>query len=732
MEAQSGAVRFGPYEVRPATRELVRHGVRVRLPPQAFEVLRLLLERHGALVTRQKFHQALWPADTFVDFDQGLNNAIKRIREALNDSSESPTYIETLPRLGYRFIGTVELNEPALADAAQTNGFARPPTNRTSVELEASVAKDEPPSAVVPVRVRKVSRRWWALAALAVLLAGSLVLAWESRPWYPKPRITGGRQLTTDGIPKWGPLATDGQRVFFTETLNGRETIAAVPITGGQAVPLKMPFVQAGLFGISPDKNDLLVAETSSLFEEKPLWRVPVIGGTPRRLGNIAAHDANWSPDGTRLAYTNGGGVYVANADGSDPRVLLPPSANHRLWAWRPTWSSDSRRLRFDLFEMDTDQGRLWEISADGTNPHPVFPVSTERPMQAFGDWTSDDTYYVFSAWNERESFSPSPAANLWAVREKASFFHRASPLPTSLTTGPIRYFVHTLSPDGKTIFALSSLKHGELMRYDAHAKTFSPWLSGLSAEGVTFSRDGNWIAYVTFPMGELWRSRIDGSEPLRLSSQPLFAATPAWSPDGNQIAFIGMYAGQSWHSYRVSADGGEPRRIDPIGEGADPTWSPDGNFLVFKGAGGETGTIQILNLQKGTIATVAGSRGFNTSRMSPDGRWIVALSSDIQKLLVFNLRTQAWTELARGSSITWPQWSSDSRYVYFARIDHDVGVFRVAVTGGEPKRVVSLKDFRGTGLMDGWFALTPQNDVLVLHDTGGGTEIYALTWEAP
>ena len=101
-------IHFGPFEFHEATQELFNQSARLRLSPQAFQVLRLLLQKPGHLIKREEFHQALWPADTFVDFDHGLNNAIKRIRDVLNDSAESPVYIETLPRLGYRFIGQIQ------------------------------------------------------------------------------------------------------------------------------------------------------------------------------------------------------------------------------------------------------------------------------------------------------------------------------------------------------------------------------------------------------------------------------------------------------------------------------------------------------------------------------------------------------------------------------------------------------------------------------------------------
>lgn len=102
------AIRFGTYEVDLRSGELRKNGLRVRLSGQPFQILIILLERPGELVTREELQKRLWPGDLFVDFDRGLNAAINRVREALGDSAENPRFIETLPRRGYRFIGQVE------------------------------------------------------------------------------------------------------------------------------------------------------------------------------------------------------------------------------------------------------------------------------------------------------------------------------------------------------------------------------------------------------------------------------------------------------------------------------------------------------------------------------------------------------------------------------------------------------------------------------------------------
>jgi Tol biopolymer transport system component/DNA-binding winged helix-turn-helix (wHTH) protein len=717
--------QFGDFRLDCGAFELRRNGQSMRVERKPMELLILLASRQGQLVTRTEIAERLWSSEVFVDTEHGINTVVGKLRHLLRDDADAPKFIQTVTGMGYRFIGEV--------DSAQSTSVDPPEEATTVLDSEPARAIEQSQDAKTKVeglaaRPRRKPARRFLLATIAPFCL--LAVAWVFRPHYPRPRITSAVQLTADGIPKWGALATDGMRVYFPEVLNGRQTIAAVPTTGGQAVPLNLPF-QAVLHGISPDKTDLLVAETDNPFRDAPLWRVPIIGGTPRRLGNVAAHDASWSPDGTKLAYVAGSALYLANADGSDPHLLRAPTGVPDEWAWRPTWSLDGRRLQFVYYEMQTHKSQIWEVKTDGSNPHVVFAASADIPMQAFGDWTPDGKYFVFSSWKEIESGIPWPAANLWAMREKVDPFHRHS-APTNLTTGPIRYFGNILSSDGKTIFALSSLKHGELMRYDPLTKSVSLYASGLSAEGVSFSRDGEWVAYVKYPQGELWRSRIDGSEPLQLSSRPLFASTPAWSPDGKQIAFNGFLVGEQSHSYLVSADGGGFRRIDKIGEGVDPNWSPDGSSLVFMDDDHDNGGIEVLNLQTGSVVPLPESKKLLAPRMSPDGRWIIALSIHVQKLLLFDTQTQSWRELAQAGNIEWPTWSRDSHYIYFERTGPGPEIVRIAVNGGTPEVILSLKDVRTTGVDPGWFSLTPQGDVLFLRDTGGGTEIYALSWEAP
>jgi len=118
FQQSRGTVRFGPFEVNRQAGDLRKQGAKIKLQEQPFQILQMLLEHPGEVVTRDELQKRIWPTDTFVDFEQGLYNAIKRLREALGDSPETPSYIETLPKKGYRFIGCIEASAPRIESLA--------------------------------------------------------------------------------------------------------------------------------------------------------------------------------------------------------------------------------------------------------------------------------------------------------------------------------------------------------------------------------------------------------------------------------------------------------------------------------------------------------------------------------------------------------------------------------------------------------------------------------------
>ena len=699
--------RFGVFELDLRSRELRKQGMKIRLQGQPVEILAILLERPGQIVSREELQKKLWPADTFVDFEQGLNNAMKRLRAALDDDAETPRFIETLPRKGYRFIGAVNGNGQVIAADAGTPALQVKPERRSALSFFS--------------------------ASIAVV---ALALWWASRIEPPPPKITNAVQLTSDGHVKCdGAIATDGVRVYFSELFDDGCRVVAVSASGGQPVPIRTPFPHAHVLNISRDMSELLISE-GGVGAERPLWLVPTLGGPPRRLGNVVAHDGSWSPDGRKFVYANGSALYLANSDGTETRVLVSAGSDPALWAAQLVWSLDGKRVRFTLYDESKHVESLWEINTQGKDMHPLFSGWQDPPMQCCGSWTPDGRYYLFVSWkNPPGTYNSLPSGDIWAVRERNGLLRRPSRPPVQLTAGPLHFSNLVSGLDGKVLFAVSNSNRGELMRYDRKTQQLSPYPTGISAEGVNFSKDGAWMTYVTWPQRQLWRSRSDGSEALQLTFAPVMAYDPHWSPDGKQIAYSGINPGGDWQIYIVSRDGGTSQRLPTDSPaGTDPTWSPDGDSILFGQPDARDDTtrpnvLRIFNLKSGRTSIVPGSEGLRSPRLSPDGRYISAFSAGDGKLMLLDVARK--TRTAQGLVGGWQCWSKDSKFLYFLELNGDPGVFRVSVDNNKLERILSLKGFRELGTYGAWLSLTPEDDPLVLRDVSP-PEIYALSWEAP
>jgi WD40 repeat protein len=290
-------------------------------------------------------------------------------------------------------------------------------------------------------------------------------------------------------------------------------------------------------------------------------------------------------------------------------------------------------------------------------------------------------------------------------------------------------------SKDGKRLFVIGQTYRGELMRYDSKSVQFSPFLGGISAEYVAFSKDGQWVAYVSYPDGTLSRSRLDGSERLQLTYPPLYAVLPRWSPDGKKIIFFefALSPDRPARIYEVSPQGGSPRQLMPNDRSPqlDPNWSPDGSKIVYGGESNDaTSAIRLLDVASRQVSNLPDSHGLFSPRWSPNGRYISAFSSDSKRLVLFDFQTQKWTELAQGS-LGWLNWSKDGQYVYVLDYMGQGAVIRIRVSNHKTEPVVNLKDFVSAGRYGGSLVLAPDDSPLLLRDTGT-QDIYALDWEEP
>ena len=577
---------------------------------------------------------------------------------------------------------------------------------------------------------RKVST--WAAASGAAIVAVAAVLAYVlSRP-LPPPRVSAYTPITHDGRQKpsasWPdlippPLLTDGPRVYFFES--NPDAVAQVSASGGEVVPITMTLQNVGLVDISASGSGMLAWSFSASHSFLgSLWVVPLPGGSPCRVGDVLAQDATWFPDGRRILYASDSDLYVARSDGSETRKLLTVAG--RIW-W-PRISPDGERIRFTVADPSTRVRSLWEVSIDGKNPRPLFPGWNQPAAECCGNWTPDGSYFLFQSTRNGRT-------DIWALRDRASLFRKRDREPVQLTTGPLNYWAPLPSRDGKRLYVVGEQPRGELVRYDAKLRQNIPYLKGISAEQVRFSRDGQRAAYIAYPENTLWRSNVDGTERLQLTFPPMVSAMPRWSPDGKQIAFMGAEHGEPTGIYVVSAVGGTPQAVAPQEPNrADPDWMADGNSLIF----GDLlvrpraiTAIHWLDLRTHQVSILKGSKGLWSPRVSPNGRYVASLNRDGSRLMLLDLTTHRTAELASGIGVGSPEWSPDCQSVVFwfqKRRDTSGGIFRVRIGDRKPEEIFGLEDVR---LASDWHGLAPDGSPLMLTDAAI-QEVYALDWETP
>jgi Tol biopolymer transport system component/DNA-binding winged helix-turn-helix (wHTH) protein len=691
-------VQFGLFEVDLQTRELRKSGVRIKLNDQPFQVLALLLERPGEIVTREELRTRLWPSDTFVDFDLSLNSAVKKLRQALGDESDNPRFVETLYRRGYRFIAPVSNHAPHAGDGTGS--------------LPADSIPPRGPTAKSWKRLAFI-----AAGCLAVLLVG---LTFGRMP-KSAPRITGFTQLTSGGkVHQMGALETDGQRIYFQAADKDRIALAEVSVSGGDSALIATSFQNTILGDIAPDGSSIQISGFEGTGKAGPIWLLPLPAGSPRPLATMVAHSAVWAPDGRRLLYSYGPDLYEANADGSDATKLA--TLGGQISGVRV--SPDGRKIRLTISDLKTGFAEFWELNRNGSQPHPLLPNWTDSPHECCGRWTPDGRYFLFTSFREGRN-------SLWALPERRSWF-QSNAKPVQLTNGPLDFWLPVPSKDGKRIFAMGGQPRSEVLRYDG--RSFVPYLGGVSASDLAFSADGQRVAYVSVPEQTLWSSKIDGSDRIQLSDPSVMqAALPRWSPDRTQIVFMARTANTDWRAYLVAANGQGLRELIPgTTAGFDPAFSPDGKSIVLSvgDLGAISDKISILDLATQEVSALPGGENFFSPRWSPDGRYIAAITTDSQTLMLLDRTNQRWTELVK-MNIGYPSWSHDGQYLYFdAELTEDPAFFRVRISDQQLERLASLKDIhRLWGPQSEWSGLGPDDSLLVTRNISS-PEIYALDWQ--
>lgn len=672
-------VRFDVFEIDSQAGELRKEGRRVKVQEQPFRVLSVLVRRAGQVVTREELRERLWPADTFVDFDHGLNSAVARLREALGDSADHPLFVETIAKRGYRFIGslqtTAQPEAPSSEESKEKNdriASPKPQRLRLIVSLGlalvcASVAAVLYPKTVAPVQAKIEVVPLMALHGFQATPAfspdGTLV-AFRQSDGTSKTGIytaaVGGEktvQLTNDPgdcCPTWSP---DGRQIAFSRYSDHAQAILTVPALGGMEHRLyRGSDSMGGGLSWSPDGNYVaFVASTSGDRTRSSVLFLSLADYSTRDVTSpppgYLDRSPMFSPDGRRLAFIRStiagvsNDIYVMPTGGGNPKRL---TFDNRPIMGSPTWTADSREIVFS-----SDRGvatGLWRVSATGCTPSPVAgPVGEAK-------WPSIPTNGKNALVYEQGAFK----SNIWRLNLRDATHHEKPPLP------------------------IVSEK-GDKMRPE-------------------FSPDGKQVAFESNRLGfwDLWTCNLEKGDCDQITSLHGTAGRARWSPNGRYIAFE-FHPNEHSEIYIVEVPGGIPHLLATIpgSDNLSPSWSRDGKWLYFASKKG-TEVFQIWKiLMQGGVPEQLTRHGGISAVESTDGRYLYY--SKFEEGGVWRMRVQdrEETEVLDIGGDGWPNWALTSEGVYFlafAKFSHPTIQF-LDFASGKTHPVFTLDREAGWGL---------------------------------
>jgi Tol biopolymer transport system component/DNA-binding winged helix-turn-helix (wHTH) protein len=641
-------LRFGPYSVDLHTGELRKDSVKVRLVGQPFEILAVLLSRPGELVSRERLRDRLWPGDTFVDFEHGLNAAVNKLREALCDSADAPKYIETLPRRGYRFIGRVEPRESEQA----TMAGRRPPWLSGIAAALGPISDDAERrnSELRPLRPYLSAAVALALVFLgvALLLKSLYVRGKAAETALGPPRIAAFTSPEdTSGEPTFSP---DGKAMAFYQQGNNLQRSGIFVQQIGSDHPRQLTSSEKDCCAAwSPDGHSIAFSRYGNN-HNFAIFVVPAGGGAEYRLEIRGAAPQmghiDWSPDGESIAFSAGSGLSLLSLKNSAVRRLTQPAPLTQDWG--PSFSADGKQI---LFARSSEMGfpeQILTIPSSGGEP---TTVATE-PARLRGSprWSADGRSVIFSS-----DRGGKPA--LWRVstekKEAAVQFNDSGSHPA-------------VSPRGDRLAYQRETRSLAIWQLDLSEQPASKprILVPLSSQtdqgpGPQFSSDGKKLAYMSDRSGtmEIWVSDRDGSNPVQLSAVGN-AGTPRWSPDSESVVFDANRRNGSG-LYAIRLKGGAARLLTPEeSENRCPSWSRDGKWVYF--ASTRSGSWQVWKVPSaGGAAVQVTRRGGHAPIESADGKFIYYAKTPYANPEIWQVPVGGGKESLLSPLVRPPSWAS-------------------------------------------------------------------------
>ena len=569
-----------------------------------------------------------------------------------------------------------------------------------------------------PAFASRAKPMWILTVAIVALLLLFLLFGINATTHVSGP--LNSEQITSSPELKDGPIVTDGSRLYF----QSQGIPVEMSVKGGSTAAMRASLAGTRILDISPDGSEMLALKPDPDDETArgSIWSVPVLGGYPRMVRSQIARSAHWSPDGRSIVYVDLKSISLSDRDGSNQKKIW--EAPKRLDA--AYFSPDSRHIRVTVLGDNVNVGgasadspKIWELNADGSNPHRLMLDWPEDADQEEGQWTPDGKHFVFVSRRDGTS-------NLYELIEPRWFEFWKKPTAARLTGGQLDVSWATPIRDSSGLFMIGRIGQGALRVYDPKSKLFVPFLDGLPASSFVISPDKKWMAYVDYPRHHLWRSKLDGSEKRQLTD--IFSSMPQWSPDSKQIVF------SDWHQlYLISVDGGSPEKLIPDAHNeVAPSWWPDGKAIAFNDfpIPGHLPGIKVLDLITRKISVMNGSEGFYVPSWSPDGKYLVAIAQNPPRMVLYSAQSSTWKDLIKFQA-AWGYWiwSSDSKSLYMAMLGDQPGIYRLSIPDGSWTQVAKLDGLSASidGTV-GFPSLTSDGRIVMMSDTSM-VQIYSAKW---
>jgi len=701
----SAGRRFGVFELDLRAGELRRNGVKVKLQEQPFQVLAELLGRPGQIVTREELRKRLWPADTYVDFDHSLNAAIRRLRDALGDSAENPTFVETVARRGYRFLAPV-------TDI--------PPNGHGPVAVES-------PSPAPAVSVQRF-HRWWLAAFISavLLLVAGLVIGFYMSSRAPTPGRTTRLTANPYGDPvRSAAISHDGRNLAFSDGTG----FYLRQVDTGETHPITLP-ISAQVTSISwaPDGDHMVVA-LSEANRPSSLWVISVFGGGARKVVDEASQPSV-SPNGKQIAFVAGSAlherIWLTGIFGESPHELLGEDGD--LFG-TISWSPDGRKIAFTTARFTYGYGTkgtiaVADVSDTSRSGGSVRPIGIESVSGLHGPmvWAPDGRIiYTLEELRPRQQDS-----NLWSIRLNSQL--KPDGAPVRLTNDQGYVFTVSVSGDSKRIAYVKGVPQPDvyIARLENSGAITEPqrltlddrqdlpydWTTDNKSVIFTSDRTGSFSIYkqsIDQTMPDLLMSANQQLMGPRLSpdgTHLLYLLNPSWGDPNFEVPLMSMplaggpsrqIAKAKWITnlqcarapattciYSVISDAGLTfLRFDPDREGGTQflqikdelaqaynwSFSPDGKTLaIAKGKwGGDEPRIRLVSLDGGPDRwlSIQGWQGLSSIDWAADSKsiWAPTTGDKENALLRIDLQgnaTVAWRP--KGVNVSWAIPSRDGK----------------------------------------------------------------------